>query len=108
MHETDHAGCKKKVREFIERLPETEKGIEQSGSHFDNVIAKVKEYFGLLPEEKKNELKANFKAMHESKNIGELKKKITELEEDHEERRQTVEHVREVCYGVWKLEEVQP
>ncbi|KAK6048724.1 hypothetical protein COOONC_13771, partial [Cooperia oncophora] len=25
MHETDHAGCKKKVREFIERLPETEK-----------------------------------------------------------------------------------
>lgn len=25
MHETDHDGCKKKVREFIERLPASKK-----------------------------------------------------------------------------------
>ncbi|PIO77424.1 phage protein, HK97 gp10 family [Teladorsagia circumcincta] len=183
MHETDHDGCKKKVREFIERLPETKKdevlknlpfcekiwygdhehhhghhhrrhlaarrrrhlhaidkflhwltpdqkseleGIEQSGSHFDNVIAKVKEFFGLLPEEKKAELKANFKdqcsawvkevatpeemesikKMHETKDFGELKKKIAELEDRlTEDQKHTVEHVREVCYGVWELDE---
>ncbi|KAK6025919.1 hypothetical protein OSTOST_08163 [Ostertagia ostertagi] len=69
-------------------------GIEQSGSHFDNVIAKVKEFFGLLPEEKKAELKANFK-----KKIAELEDRLTE------DQKHTVEHVREVCYGVWELDE---
>ncbi|PIO55694.1 hypothetical protein TELCIR_22918, partial [Teladorsagia circumcincta] len=102
------------------------RGIEQSGSHFDSVIAKVKEFFGLLPEEKKNELKANFKdqcsawvkevatpeemesikKMHETKDFGELKKKIAELEDRlTEDQKHTVEHVREVCYGVWELDE---
>ncbi|KAK5971508.1 hypothetical protein GCK32_010845, partial [Trichostrongylus colubriformis] len=182
MHETDHDGCKRKVREFIERLPDSKKddvlknlpfcekiwygehqhhghhhrrhlavrrrrhlhaidkfldwltpdqkteleGMEQDGSHFDKVIAKVKEYFGLLPEDKKTELKANFKKqcsawvkevatpeemesikkMHESKDVDELKKKIAELEGRlTEEQKHTVEHVRDVCFGVWELQE---
>ncbi|XGW05352.1 hypothetical protein V3C99_016038 [Haemonchus contortus] len=188
MHETDHEGCKKKVREFIERLPEAKKedvmknlpfcekiwygehqhhkhhghhhrrrhvavrrrrhlhaidkflhwltpdqkseleGMEQDGSHFDNVIAKVKEFFGLLPEEKKAELKASFKdqcsawvkevatpeemaeikKMHETKDHVTLKKKIMELEERlTEEQKHTVEHVRDVCYGVWELQQAR-
>ncbi|KAK6023050.1 hypothetical protein OSTOST_11226, partial [Ostertagia ostertagi] len=88
------------IDKFLDWLTPDQKseleGIEQSGSHFDNVIAKVKEFFGLLPEEKKAELKANFK----------LKKKIAELEDRlTEDQKHTVEHVREVCYGVWELDE---
>ncbi|EPB68819.1 hypothetical protein ANCCEY_12086 [Ancylostoma ceylanicum] len=186
MHETDHAGCKKKVREFITRLsadrreevernlPFCEKvwygdhdhhghhghhghhrrhlavrrrrhlhaidkfldwltpeqktkleDIEKSGSHFDEVIAKVKEYYSALPEDKQAELKANFKSqcsawvkevatteemenirkMHEAKNHAELKKKLLELENRlTEEQKHTVEHVREVCLGVWEMQ----
>ncbi|KAK6757894.1 hypothetical protein RB195_015613 [Necator americanus] len=184
MHETDHDGCKKKVREFMGRLSadrkaEVEKNlpfcekvwygdhdhhghhghhgrrhlaerrrrhlhaidkfldwltpeqkntledIEKSGKHFDEVVAKVKEFYGALPEEKKAELKTNFKSqcsarvkevatpeemesikqMHESKNHADLKKKLSELENRlTEEQKHTVEHVREVCFGVWELE----
>ncbi|VDM74044.1 unnamed protein product, partial [Strongylus vulgaris] len=115
MHERDHAGCKRRVREFMERLPEDRKAeveknlpfcekvwygdhehhdhdhhhehhhrrhlavrrrrhlkaidkfldwltpeqkntlvdLEKSGEEFDNVIAKVKEFYGQLPEDKK-------------------------------------------------------
>ncbi|KAL6743745.1 hypothetical protein Aduo_016752 [Ancylostoma duodenale] len=184
MHETDHAGCKKKVREFMGRLSadrrdEVEKNlpfcekvwygehdhhghhghhhrrhlavrrrrhlhaidkfldwltpeqktkledIEKSGSHFDEVIAKVKEFYSALPEAKQAELKANFKSqcsawvkevatteemdsirkMHEAKNHAELKKKLLELENRlTEEQKHTVEHVREVCLGVWEMQ----
>uniref|UniRef100_A0A0K0DRF2 Polyprotein allergen nematode domain-containing protein n=1 Tax=Angiostrongylus cantonensis TaxID=6313 RepID=A0A0K0DRF2_ANGCA len=184
MHETDHDACKKKVREFIGRLPaekkeEVEKNlpfcekvwygehthhsahghrhlaarhrrhlhaidkfldwlkpeqkreleeIENSGAHFDNVIAQVKKFYDMLPEEKKAELKANFKnlqsqcfdwvkevatpeelenilKMHQQKDHEELKKKLTELESRlTEEQKHTVEHVREVCLGVWELQ----
>ncbi|CAJ0588631.1 unnamed protein product [Cylicocyclus nassatus] len=187
MHERDHDGCKKRVREFIARLPderraEVEKNlpfcekvwygdhdhhgghdhhhghhrrqiavrrrrhlkaidkyldwltpeqkntlvdIEKSGAEFDSVIAKVKEFYGKLGEEKKAELKANFKSqcsawvkevatpeemekikeMHKNKDHAELKKKLAELENRlTEEQKHTVEHVREVCLGVWEIQ----
>ncbi|VDL66208.1 unnamed protein product, partial [Nippostrongylus brasiliensis] len=156
MHETDHAGCKKKnlpfcekvwygdhdhhdhshhhgkrraerrrrhlhaIDKFLDWLTAEQKSqleeIENSGAHFDNVIAKVKEFYNALPEEKKGELKTNFKTqcsawvkevatpeevehikkMLESKDNAELKKKLHELEGRlTEEQKHTVEHVRE-------------
>ncbi|KJH48213.1 hypothetical protein DICVIV_05677 [Dictyocaulus viviparus] len=187
LHEIDHDGCKRKVREFIGRLPEDRKlevekdlpfcekiwygdhgdhnshkhgahhhhrhlavrrrrhlyaiekfldwlkpeqkheleKIENSGAHFDDVIAEVKKFYGLLPEEKKIELKAKFKSqcydwvkevatseemndimkMHESKNHSDLMKRLTELENRlTEDQKHTIEHVREVCLGLWEVQ----
>uniref|UniRef100_Q24702 DVA-1 polyprotein n=1 Tax=Dictyocaulus viviparus TaxID=29172 RepID=DVA1_DICVI len=187
LHEIDHDGCRRKVREFIGRLPEDRKlevekdlpfcekiwyrdhgdhnshkhgahhhhrhlavrrrrhlyaiekfldwlkpeqkheleKIENSGAHFDDVIAEVKKFYGLLPEEKKIELKAKFKSqcydwvkevatseemndimkMHESKNHSDLMKRLTELENRlTEDQKHTIEHVREVCLGLWEVQ----
>ncbi|RCN36436.1 hypothetical protein ANCCAN_17684 [Ancylostoma caninum] len=47
----------------------------------------------------------SIRKMHEAKNHAELKKKLLELENRlTEEQKHTVEHVREVCLGVWEMQ----
>ncbi|VDM68162.1 unnamed protein product, partial [Strongylus vulgaris] len=47
----------------------------------------------------------SIKELHKNKQHAELKKKIAELENRlTEEQKHTVEHVRDVCYGVWEVQ----
>ncbi|KAJ1362199.1 DVA-1 polyprotein [Parelaphostrongylus tenuis] len=100
-------------------------GIENSEAHFDDVIAQVKKFYDMLPEEKKAELKANFKSrctewmkevatpeeledivkLQQQENHEDLKKKLADLESRlSEEQKHTVEHLREMCSSIWEVQ----